>query len=103
MQSQIDIIKAVRPKLTMQQLVELANPEPIFEFTDGQNWFYTVKSRDEFGEGFTLEGNLICVNAPSPLLAEQLAYDGLIASIEQFNEYLSLGIDTDADTRPITN
>lgn len=96
----IQIIQTTRPKITMDELVAMQNPMPHFEFNDHDNWFYTVIDEGEFGDGKTLEGNLICVTAGLPNEAEDLAHKGLLDSIKHFRDHLKVG-DIETETRPI--
>lgn len=102
-QAQISFLQTMRPQLTMQQLLDLKQPEADFEFSSGDRWFYSVKERGYMGPGSLLEGNLICVRASSPLKAEQLAQEGLQASINEFSAYLNAGPQVVADTLPASH
>lgn len=101
-----EAIKATRDAITHEQLVAMRNPEPSFEAhvreAGAEHWLYTIREADAVGEGATLNGNLICVQASSPNLAEQLAYDGLRDSLKLFSDYLSAGAEVVTDLRPAT-
>lgn len=96
----IQIIQSTRPRLTMPELVAMQNPVPCFEFNEHSKWFYTVKDEADFGEGKTLEGNLICVDASLPNDAEDLAQQGLLDSISHFRAHLAVG-EIETETRLI--
>lgn len=101
-QASISVLQATRPRLTMADLVALKKPTPDFEFQDRDKWFYSVKEDGAMGEGSLLEGNLICVTAPSPLAAEQMAGDGLQESVNHFTAYLSVGPEITTEARPVS-
>lgn len=102
-----EAIKASRDAITHEQLVAMHNPEPSFEAhvreAGTDHWIYTVREAGGVGEGATLNGNLICVQASSPNYAEQIAYDGLRDSVKLFSDYLSAGAEVVTDLRPATH
>ena len=88
-QASIQILQNTLPKINMQQLIDMPNPVPEFEFNCDNKWFYSVRDSADLDGGKLLDGNLICVEANSPSQAEDIAYSGLQDSIKHFCDYLS--------------